>query len=245
MRLLLTRPLEDSRALAMTLGKAGISSLIEPLLSIEYHDGPDIEMKDVQALLVTSANGVRAFARRSMARSVKVLAVGDASARAAVEVGFKDVKSASGDVHSLTAMVVGNLQPDRGVLIHAAGSKVAGDLAGMLGKAGFTYRREVLYESRRAESLSPGALKAIQTNFIDGVVFFSPRTAATFVSLASREGVADNCQGLTAFCLSPAVADKVGSLSWNKISVAERCDQEALLVAVGEASRSAAINART
>ncbi len=243
MRLLLTRPLEDSQILARTLAKKGIGALVDPLLAIEYQDGPDIDMKDVQALLVTSANGARAFARRSPGRSVSVLAVGDASARAATEVGFEDVESASGDVQSLAGMVIERLNPSHGAVLHVAGSKVAGDLAGMLEKAGFTYRRKVLYQACRAESLSSESLKAIKSNFIDGVVFFSPRTASTFVSLARRGGVADGCSGLTAFCLSPAVADEVNGLSWNKISVARQCDQNALLAAIDEALRSGSVEA--
>ena len=96
MRVLVTRPEEDSDRLAVCLGAIGVEVLPEPLLSIDYLDGPMLNLDGVQALLVTSANGIRALARRSTARGTPVYAVGDASAGAARDVGFTDVASASG-----------------------------------------------------------------------------------------------------------------------------------------------------
>src|SRR5690606_24915182 len=110
-RLLLTRPEEDARPLGERLRAAGHEVLIEPLLKIRYRDAPTLELDGVQALLLTSANGVRALARHSHRRDLPVLAVGDATACAARAAGFSDVRSADGDVHDLEALVVAQLSP--------------------------------------------------------------------------------------------------------------------------------------
>ena len=88
MRVWITRPAEDAARLAEAIRAQGIEVLIEPLIRIVFADGPPLALAGAQALLATSANGVRAFARRGQQRDVLVLAVGDASARAAREEGF-------------------------------------------------------------------------------------------------------------------------------------------------------------
>lgn len=229
MRVMITRPHEDAEPLARLLGQRGIESLLEPLLSVVYLDGPAIDLGGVQALLVTSANGARALARRGCRREVAVLAVGEASARAATEAGFATVETAAGDVEALARLAVGRLDPAAGALCHAAGDTVAGDLGRMLGRAGFDYRRQVLYRARRARRLSPAAARAIKKGPLDGVVLYSPRTAATFVELVRKARLVRACKGLTAWCLSPAVGEAAADIAWGGVRVAARPEQAAMV----------------
>ena len=232
MRLLITRPREDAEPLAALLGERGIETALEPLMSIIDSDTPDPDLSGVQALLITSANGIRAFARRVADRDIAVCAVGDASARAAGDLGFGDVASASGDVEALAAMVKAGRDPGAGALLHVAGTDVAGDLSGLLEAAGFEVPRAVLYEARAAESLSAETRDAMEAGTLDGVLLFSPRTAALFAELVTDAGVSETCRGLIAYCLSPAVAEKAQSLAWRDVVVATEPSQEALLRAL-------------
>ncbi len=232
MRVLLTRPQEDAQPLAALLRERGVEALIEPLLNVEMVPGPLLDLNGVQALLATSANGVRAFAAREARRGLPVYAVGDATARTALEIGFDSVESASGDVEALADLVRRRLDPEDGALLHVAGTALAGDLAGMVEAAGFGYRRVVLYRAGKADRLSPRAVRAIRDRDVDGVVLFSPRTAETFVALIAEARSTDACRGLTAFCLSDAVAAKAVAIGWDRIVVADRPDQTALVEAV-------------
>ncbi len=234
MRLLITRPREDAEPLAKVLRQRGIEVILEPLLEVVYEEGPALDLDDVQTLLVTSANGVRAFARRDANRDMPVYAVGDASARAAAEAGFTVVESAAGDVDALAELVRSRLVPGAGTLLHVAGTKVAGDLKGMLQDAGFAYRRAVLYEAHTAVGFSAETEKALHRGDVDGVLLFSPRTAATFVDLAEAADLSGACAAMTVFCLSPAVAAKAGTLAWGRVRTAARPDQEALLAMLGD-----------
>ena len=66
MRALVTRPRAEAASLAEALAARGIAALLEPLLDISYRDlGDPLDLAGVQAVLCTSANGVRAFARLS------------------------------------------------------------------------------------------------------------------------------------------------------------------------------------
>lgn len=232
MRLLITRPAEDAAPLAALLAEKGIDSLIEPLLTIQPTQGPAPNLGGVQALLMTSANGVRAFARLSDARTLPVYAVGEATASAAHDAGFTEVSSASGDVAALAGLVCEKLDPARGSLLHVAGSRIAGDLAGQLEGAGFAYSRAVLYTADKATTLSETAIAALQAGDVDGVVFYSPRTAASFVVLAKKSGLGEKISRLTAYCLSDAVAACAGDLDWARVVVAKSPDQAALIASI-------------
>jgi uroporphyrinogen-III synthase len=231
-RVLITRPREDAEPLATALRAHGVESMIAPLIEIRNLDGPSLDLDGVQALLATSANGVRAFAAREPARNLPVYAVGDATARTARAEGFEAVKSASGNVAALAALVRDRLDPDAGALTHVAGTKVAGDLSGILRAAGFRYRREVLYEARAADRLPTAVAEAFRDRSLQGIVMYSPRTAAIFVDLVRKAGLDGNCGLLSAFCLSRAVAERTSGITWKRVIVAAHSDQSAMVEAV-------------
>ncbi len=237
---LLTRPRAESEALAVTLAAEGVESLIEPLIDIAPLPDVAIDLGGVQALLLTSANGARVLAaalpRNDAAFGLPVFAVGDATATAARQLGFAQVKAAGGDVQSLTALVEAQLSPDGGRLLHTAGRAVAGDLVGGLRASGFDALRIVLYEATAAETLSEGVRRALAAGGVDLALFFSPRTARVFVKLANDAALADAMPQVVALCLSDAVAQSLSVMRWRHVIVAG----EPTLPAVIDAVRRAA-----
>lgn len=231
-RLLVTRPSEDAPRVVEALRRIGIGALVEPLIFIEPVAGAGPDLAGAQAVLATSANGVRALAKAERRRDILLFAVGDATAECATEAGFESVESAAGDVESLVQLVRGRLDPAAGALLHVAGSHVAGDLAARLDGAGFGYRRAVLYQARAAEMFSAEAVGALTGGTIDGALFFSPRTAATFVTLSREARLDGACEGMTAFCLSPAVAARIRDLPWSRAVVARSPDLGSLMACV-------------
>jgi uroporphyrinogen-III synthase len=227
-RILITRPREDAEELAAALRARGAEVMIEPMLAIDYLDEPDFSVVDAQAILLTSANGARALGRTDAPRDKPVLAVGDKTAAAARDAGFRDVTAADGDVEALAALAAGRLDPARGPLVHVAGRDVAGDLQGALAARAFTFRRHVLYKARAAEALSESLKAALAAGGIAGVVFYSARTAATFVMLAKQAGVGAALEGMTAICLSEAVAVAARGAKWRRIEITPRPDEAAL-----------------
>ncbi len=234
MRLLITRPDEDARPLAAALAGKGIETMIQPMMTVTDTDAPDPDLTGVQALLITSANGIRAFARRNDSRGIPVLAVGDVSARTARELGFATVESARGNVETLAALVRGELMPEDGALLHVAGTTVAGNLSGALGNAGFDVRSAVLYEARAIDNLGEETVGALNRGALDGVLLFSPRTGVLFEGLVREAGLADRLVPLTAYCLSPKVADKVRDLPWADVVLAAEPNQDALLAVIAQ-----------
>ena len=233
MHVLVTRSIQDAEPLLARLRERGIEATAEPLLEIEFKTGVRVDLNDVQAVVATSANGVRAFAAASDRRDVGLFAVGDATAETAKEAGFAHVESAGGDVADLAALIAQRLDPAGGAVLHIAATELAGDLGGDLKARGFVYRRTVLYEARPATHLTPETIAAIRDGRIDGVMLYSPRTADIFVSLARKARIVRSCRQLTAFCLSTAVAERARALTWREIAVAGTPDQDSLLALIG------------
>lgn len=245
MRVLITRAEADARALAAELAAQGHESLVEPLLTIVATAQAPPDLEGIQALAFTSANGVRVFAGLSAHRDLPVFAVGASTAAAARGAGFRRVESAAGDVTALAALITQRLAPEDGAVFHGAGRQVAGDLKGELEAAGFAVRRAVLYEARAATALSPAAAEALAAGKLDAVLFFSPRTAETFVRLVSQAGLAESCRACRAVCLSRAVANKLEAIAWGAVHVADQPTREALLACLAGARGSSAVKERT
>lgn len=229
MRVLITRPEPDASSLASVLAKRGIEPVLAPLMSIRIRGDRQLSLDGVQAVLFTSANGVRAFAATRAERTLPVFCVGDATAEAARDAGFAGIQSAAGDVGTLASLVAKICDPSGGDLLHVAGSAVAGDLAGALEASGFTVNRAVLYDAEPVAELANEAKVAIDRGEIDAVLLFSPRTAARFSELVRAAGLESACAGIQAVCLSSAVAGGLGDLEFRERLVAARPDQASLL----------------
>jgi uroporphyrinogen-III synthase len=229
MQALVTRPREDSESLAAALAIRCIVALVEPMMEVHYRAPAALDLAAVQAVLCTSANGVRALARASDERGLPLFTVGDATASRARAEGFTAVENAGGDLGDLVRLVAARLRPGDNRLLHIAGDVVAGDLAGALRTLGFTIARCVLYEARPVTALSATAVRALRTGAISFALFFSPRTAATFARLAGVAGVTECCGTISALSISAAADMALGDLPWHDRHVAERPNQLALL----------------
>ena len=232
LRALVTRPRAEAAGLADELASRGVAALIEPLLDIRYRNEPTPDLAGAQAVLCTSANGVRALARLSDERTVPLLAVGEASAAQAREEGFSQVYSADGAIGDLVHLVRERLRPEAGRLLHIAGSDVAGDLAGELREIGFAIDRVVLYEARPVPTLSAATVRSLSAGIVDFALFFSPRTAAIFVRLAENAGLAEAMRFVSAVSISAAADNALEPLRFVTRRIAERPDQPSLLAAL-------------
>ena len=121
MRLLVTRPQEDSGETVAALAARGHEVMAEPLLVVRplAQELPDLSL--FQAVLITSRNGLRFFAQLTPDRTLPIFAVGPGPAAEARAAGFSLVHDADGDAHALATLVAERLEPFRGPVLHVAG----------------------------------------------------------------------------------------------------------------------------
>jgi uroporphyrinogen-III synthase len=229
MRVLVTRPLDDSLETAARLTLLGHEAVVAPLLEIRFQDGNDISLHAVQAILITSANGVRALARRTRRRDVPVFAVGRQSAEEARDAGFTDVRNADGGSAALATAAAGWADPGAGALLHVTGVDTAGDLAGTLEATGFTVRSETLYEAVQVKDLPDAARTALQANAVDAALLFSARSAEAFVNGVKKANLEAPCTRVVAVAISPAAAAPLSALAFKELRIPPHPNQDAML----------------
>ncbi len=227
-RVLVTRPQPEGAALAADLAAHGFETIQAPMLEIGPVGGPPPDVAGVQAVVLTSAAAARFAGNNDALLALPVYAVGDATAEAASAADFAEATSADGDATDLGRLVAGACDPAAGAILHLSGRAVAGDLGGILDAAGFTLRRHIVYEARPSEALPEAARSALAAAAIDAVLFFSPRSAATFVTLARRAEVAGGCRHALALCISAAVAEAAAALDWRAVECAARPGRAAM-----------------
>jgi uroporphyrinogen-III synthase len=230
MRALVTRPREEAEGLTVALAARGVDAIVEPMMEVQFLTAASPDLAGVQAVLCTSANGVRALAQVAPERGLQLFAVGDATASRARAEGFATVESAGGAVMDLVRLATEKLKPQDGPLLHITGNVVAGDLVGALRARGFAIERIVLYQARPVAMLSEAAVGALRSGWIDFALFFSPRTAAIFTRLTKAAAVAKSCGKITALSISAAANAALAELPWLDRQVAQTPNQTALLV---------------
>ena len=228
-RVLVTRPLGQAEATAERLRAAGHTALIEPMLEIADVPVRLGSLDAYQAILFTSGNAVRAFARQCSATDLPVYAVGEATAETARTAGFERVRNAGGNAVDLAALARRALQPTAGRLLHPTGDKIATDIAALLGGEGFAVDRIEVYHGKPRTAFSPEVRGAIKSGEIDDVLLFSARTAATFAEVLWASGLSGRADAMRALCLSDAVAKAADAVPWAGVAVAAHSDQESLL----------------
>ncbi len=215
--------------MAAALRERGHEPILSPLMEIRFLDGPEILLDGIQAVLATSANGVRALARRTPRRDVPIFAVGPQTAAAAEAAGFVDIKNAQGDALALADAAARWNTPQAGPLLHVAGRERAGHLAAALSERGFEVRVEVLYEAIEVRTLSKDSAEALASGRLDAVMLFSPRSARIFCDRVREAKLDGRCGTMTALCISQATADAVAALRFAAVRVAGKPNQESML----------------
>jgi uroporphyrinogen-III synthase len=227
MRVLVTRPEEDALSFGERLKARGHEAIVAPLMRVHFHNGPDIPLDGVQAILATSANGIRGLARRTRRRNVPVFAVGPQTEREARKLGFSSVRNADGDARALLEATKRWARPAAGTLLHVRGAESSRELETLLCHEGFDVRGEILYEVAAETALPANAIARLRADSIDAALFFSPRSARIFRELCATAHL--DTRRLVAACISRATADALSPLSFRDVLIAAKPNQDALL----------------
>ncbi len=236
MRILITRPEQDAVRFAELLRARGHQPLCAALLSVHFFDGPELTFHGVSAILATSANGVRALARRTKERALPLFAVGPQTADAARAAGFAKIEFSDGDAATLAEAMLRWLKPEDGVLLHAASADNEGRLKTLLAEEGYRVAVQVLYEVVPIHKLPDIAREALAHNGVDAAVLFSHNSALGLRDCVDRAGLSEACRALVAICISKPAAEALAPLPFRSVVIAEKPNQNAMLDAVERAA---------
>lgn len=235
MRVVVTRPQDDSERTAAALRARGDDVLIAPLLRIE----PTAAEFSASwgGLIITSAHATMAVAphpARDALLKLPLFAVGQRSADAARHAGFSNVSSAGGDVRDLVRLLVSLRADAKGPLLYLAGEDRAADLIGELTAKNIAAEMAEVYRAATAP-FPPDLTAALKAGAVDAVLHFSRRSAENYLAGAATAGVASEALAVRHFCLSAPIAEPIAAAGANHIAIAERPDEAALLALLNSA----------
>lgn len=197
-RIWITRAQPGAAATAARVREMGHEAFVAPLLEVRNLPEPGLDLEGVGSLAFTSSNGVRAFAELTKDRSLRVFAVGQATAQAAKAAGFKRVLSADGDVAALAEGIAVRRAELTGAVLHPGAAELAGDLAGVLKRNGIEARQAILYDTVAA-TLTPAELARLPE--MDVALVHSPKAAQALAAVLRDQPLPQ----LRVLCLSKAV----------------------------------------
>jgi uroporphyrinogen-III synthase len=244
MAVLVTRPHPDDETTAAALRARGFGVLRAPMLRFEAVPFGDDEDAEYGAVIVTSANALRAIASKlagSRLLKLPLFAVGEHTAAAAREAGFSLVIAANGDASVLRDLVQTSVKSKQlkkaSTLLYLAGADLARDLAGELGEKGFTVVTHTTYRMVPETSLPREVCDAFVAHQVEAVLHYSRRSARAFLEAARAGGVEISALALPQCCISSAVAAVLRDAGATQVTAAASADENALFEALGRALR--------
>jgi uroporphyrinogen-III synthase len=207
---LITRPAAEAAITAARVTALGFVPLVAPFLTIRLAK-PALPA-GTQATLVTSGNALAALTPGD----APLLAVGDATAARATDLGFSRVHSAGRDAAALAELAVRLLNPAHGPLLLASGAGQGGALAADLRARGFRVQRRVCYESVTVRRFPRHAASALRQNTVHAALFMSAETARSFARLLPA-ALHPALGGVLALTIGNAAADALNELPWRGI----------------------------
>jgi uroporphyrinogen-III synthase len=242
MAILVTRPQPDNDSTVAALRARGFEALPAPMLRFEKVMFQDDADAHYGAVIVTSANALRAIDGQSVKDSLlrlPLFAVGERTAEAAREVGFSNVISADGDATALRELMVESVKAKTlkkaSTLLYLAGADLARDLAGELGERGFNVVTHTTYRMAPVTNLPAEVSEAFAAGRIEAVLHYSRRSARAFFDAAGQAGVEISALAVPHCCLSDSVASIARDAGATQVMVARSPDENALLAALDRA----------
>jgi uroporphyrinogen-III synthase len=251
MAILVTRPQPDNEATGASLRTRGFDVLLAPMLRFEPVGLPDDAGADYAAIVVTSANALRAVESQLAGHrllDLPLFAVGDRTAAAARRAGFATVISADGNAADLRELVLARISnKDKAKakkfrtirpVLYLAGADLSRDLAGELAESGLNVVTRTTYRMAASSVLPRETCDAIAANRVEAVLHYSVRSARAFLDAVRAAGVEISALAVQQCCISPNVAAILREAGATHVTVASSPDENALLGALDRALRA-------
>ncbi|SFI94960.1 uroporphyrinogen-III synthase [Albimonas pacifica] len=236
---LVTRPEPSGAALARWLEGEGWRTLPAPLMRFEALEAT-ADPAGAWGMALTSAAAARAAPLVTepggeALRALPCFCVGEATAEAAREAGFRDVRAADADAAALAALIAAEA-PAGAEILHLRGRHGADDLYEALAAAGLRARQVVVYAMPAAQALPPEADAALAAGEARLVPVFSPRSAAILARLlAPRHDLGRT----VAVAISPAAARPLAGLGFARVEIAQAPTRKGMRAAMDAVARAA------
>lgn len=211
-QVIITRPYDDAIIFGQLCIQQDISPIYAPMMEITSYDDDNIHIQDqyTDALIFTSANGVRMYEKHSTKKDILTFCVGQRTAAQARIYGYQHIIASGGDVDILADDIIAYYKKSpnkkKPVIRHIAAVDIAGDLQILLQDHVY-YHKIICYHANAVSHISSELRTALcNTNTYSYLCFFSKRTARIFFDLIKNDNDYIKVQQQNIVCLSKNIA---------------------------------------
>ncbi len=233
MRVLVTRPAVSATRTAERLRALGHEPVFLPLTEAAH--APDVALGALQkpyaALAMTSAEAARALdpiaANLTEYFTKRLYAVGPATARAASDLGFRDIRTGPGTGLGLAELMAGEARDPTFPLLYLTGRPRSSRFEDRLLAEGLAVDVAEIYEMRAISHEPEQVAAALLSPPVDAVLLYSRESASHFARLA--ENLLPSLPKLQWLCISANVAAAVPATHHANIRTAASPDEDGLM----------------
>jgi uroporphyrinogen-III synthase len=226
---LVTRAQPGAAGTLARLKAEGYAAIAAPTARIQAR--PVDPPADAAALAVTSRHGALRAAALCSDRTLPVFAVGEASAAAAREKGFTDVRSAAGDGPALAELIA--CARPAGLVVHVRGRDQAFDLVADLTARGLNAQGLIAYAAEPVLRLPLAAEAAVRAGAT--VLVHSAKGAERFLALVEAAGLSSHLAAQRVVAISCQAAAPVLDAGAGRIDIAAKPTEDAMFQALAAA----------
>ncbi|MBO6482611.1 MAG: uroporphyrinogen-III synthase [Pelagibacteraceae bacterium] len=219
MHVLVTRPIQDSFEIILELKKRSYDFTHIPLLKIDYLDVKEINLKDYEIAIFTSANAVRSIQEHVQKnKKIKCYCVGRFTEKVAKNFGFLNTISAEGSVNALKNLII-NSEKNNNLkkIIYLCGDHTSFDLEKELKAEGLKINKVVTYSSKVISEVDKESIKKIKEHLPDVIFIYSSRGAEGLIKIVEKYSLYQLLKESVVACMSNKIVEYFKNNKWKKI----------------------------
>jgi uroporphyrinogen-III synthase len=216
MKILVTRPIEQTNELAKKIIELGHEPIISPLIKITQLNNLNLDiLEDFDAIIITSRNALLSILNAN--KNSKLIIVGKQTTQYAQSLGFSNANFAGHDIAELKQ----NLnKTDK--LLYLSGSEITDNLEDFP-----NITRQITYTSETIEELPGNFFEFFKLKELRICILFSLRTAKNLIYLVNKHNL--NCSNIIILTLSQNIAELFKNKGFHACYVAKKPELEYLI----------------
>lgn len=231
-KILIPRPKEQGDATALELKEFGYDCLVEPMLQYQKMDFDLPEWRIYDGIIITSLNALLSLDILALKKQIhpktKFFCVGEKTPHMLKSHGIKGIGPYAQNAQNLADILWGDKKLSKKRFLYLRGVHASTNLPALLKNEGAQVDELIVYDMPPVTTLSASALYHLKTHTLQGVLFFSTRTAQTFLNLIDQHDLTKPLQNMKVLCLSQSIADHVRPYKWKGVHYADTPDIETM-----------------
>jgi uroporphyrinogen-III synthase len=187
-----------------------------------------IKIKNHDALIVTSKNALYSLeiSAQDIDKTKPLFTVGSETARLAKTLGYSSVFDAKGDVNKLEDLIQRPQFKDITNMIYLRGQTISRPLS----ISEKQISEHIVYQAKPVATFSDELLSALDNSKLDAVLFFSLRTADTFLNLINKYERTHTLRQISALCISNKLLSCIDESQWHDVRIAKSPNKDCMLM---------------